>query len=511
MKPGAAPACLALLGLTAALPAETPSEAVDRYTRLTLGEKGAAVSDVSLRAGHMQLRLARGVAAPVLAGTEKIGFFFRGSGTWEYVSESPEEFAVLVRNARDVSRWKPAVEKARTTLKDEFSEMLWIAAGVDLPALSGSEAAAPAPEFRKQLERFSRLQIEGIPQRLAYRSLAASRKPLAWGQFTGGRSDTLFVYDAVVADAEMLCLLKKLDAPGFNYEGEYGALAISDQPISHPFREPPRGPVGLSRVEMEVEADGEAAKIRSRETFVARGEPLSILWLGARSRFWEEGRRDSRIQSLLHVRGAGGADLPFDHRRGTVIVALPAPIAPDQSVTLEFEGGGDILYRPAGDSYWLLGFADWYPSPGLGASAFTWQCQVKVKKPFVPLASGRELERRTEGDWNILKTEFTDPVFLPIVMAGKYKIQEDVRNGRKIRIAGYAFAHERAAKQMINLADQIIQFYEVFLGPFPWKEMTIIEINDLRLRRGAARHHVHHARRPSSRSGTTSHATSRKA
>jgi hypothetical protein len=472
---------LALLWLPAALPAETPSEAVDRYTRLALAEKGIAVSGVNLRAGHLKLRLAQGVAAPVSAGTETIGFFFRGSGSWEYVSEAPEEFAVLVRNAKDVSHWKPAVEKARATLKDEFSEMLWIAAGAERPALAGAEAAPPASEFRRHLERFSRLQTDGIAQRLAYRTLAASASTrlLAWGQFTGGKNETLFVYDAVVADREALCVLKKLDAPGFNFGGEYGALPVSTQPISHAFREAPRGPIGLSRVEVNVEADGETAKIWSRETFIARGEPLLVLWLDLRSRFWKENnRRDPRIQRLLHVRAANGAELPFDHRRGALIVALPAPVAPGQSVTLEFEGGGDILYRPAGDSYWLLGFDNWYPNPGLGASAFTWLCEVKVKKPFVPLASGTELERRTEGDWNIVKTEFTEPVFLPIVMAGKYKIQEEVRNGRKVRIAGYAFAHDRAAKQMSNLAGQIIQFYEVFLGPFPWKELTIIEIND---------------------------------
>jgi hypothetical protein len=480
MRPLAAPALLALLWLPAFLPAETPREAVDRYTKLTLGEKGTAVSSVNLGAGHMQIRLAQGVAAPVLAGTETIGFFFRGSGSWEYFSETPEEFAVLVRNAKDVSHWKPAIEKTRATLKDEFSEMLWIAAGTEKSALAGGETAPPASEFRKHLERFSRLQTDSIAQRLAYRTLAASasRRRLEWGQFTGGKNETLFVNDAVVADREALCVLKKLETPGFDFEGEYGALPISAHPISHPFREARRGPIDLSRVEVNVEADGETAKIRSHETFIARDEPLSVLWLDLRSRFWEGNRRDPRFQRLLHVRTSSGAELPFDHRRGTLIVALPAPVAPGQSITLEFESGGDILYRPAGDSYWLLGFDNWYPNPGLGASTFTWLCEVKVKKPFVPLASGTELERRTEGDWNIVRTEFTEPVFLPIVMAGKYQIQEEIRNGRKIRIAGYAFAHERAAKQMINLAGQIIEFYEVFLGPFPWKELTIIEIND---------------------------------
>lgn len=467
----------ALLGFSAALAAETPTEAVVRYTRLTLGEKGVSISGAELRAGHMQLHLAKGVAAPVLAGTETVGFFFRGSGSWEYVSEAPEEFAVLARNAKDVSRWKPVIDTTRATLRDEFSEVLWIAAG---GALAGGEGAPAVAEFRKHLQRFSRIQTESIAQRLAYRALAGSpsTKPLAWGQFTGGKEDALFVYDPAVTGREDLCVLRKIDAPGFHIEEEYSAQPISSQPISRTFREARRGPISLSRVEVSVEADGEVAKIRSRETFFARGEALSVLWLELRSRFWEGNRRDPRFQLLHHVRASNGLPLPFDHRHGVLIVALPTPVPPGQSVTLEFESGGDILYRPAGDSYWLLGFDNWYPNPGLGASAFTWLCDVKVKKPFVPLASGTELERRSEGDWNILKTEFTDPVFLPVVMAGKYEIQEEVRNGRKIRIAGYAFAHERASKQMINLASQIIDFYEVFLGPFPWKELTIIEIND---------------------------------
>jgi hypothetical protein len=467
-----------LLWLPCLARAESPSEAVERYARLALAEKGIAVQGQSLRAGHLQLRLAQGVAAPILAGRETVGFFFRGSGTWEYVSDAPDEFAVLAHNAKEVSHWKPTVAAARATIIDEFSELLWVSTGIDRPSFDGAESASPAADFKKHLDRFARLGTESLAQRLAYRSLSGSGKSFAWGQLTGGKNDALFFFDAVGAGTEQLAALKKIDAPGFNLEGEYQVLPISRQPISGKFREPARVSVGLSRVEVEVEAEGEVARIRTRETFLARDEPLRVLKLDLRNHVWEVSRRDPRVQRLLRVRAESGAELPFDHRRGTALVALPQPVAPGQSVTIEFQIGGDVLYRPSGNNYWLLGFENWYPNPGLGASAFTWLCQVKVKKPFVPLASGREIERRTDGDWNILRTEFENPVFLPIVMAGDYKIHVEVRDGRTIRVAGYAFAHEYAFKQMTNLADQIIHFYEGFLGPFPWKELTIIEINE---------------------------------
>jgi hypothetical protein len=461
------------------LSAESPTQAVDRYTRMTLAEKGSSVQAVSLRVGHLKLQLTTGVATPVLAGSDPVGFFFNGSGTWEYASETPEEFPVLASNAKEVSRWKPTREKDRIVVGDGFTELLWVSAGLEQPALVGAEAPAPAADLRKHLERFSKLGIDSLAQRLAYRSLAASTRPFAWAQLAGGRNDTLFAYDGVLADAESLSVLKRLDLPGYKLEGEFEVLPISQQPISRRFREQGRVLVGLSRVETDIEAEGETAKIQTRETFLAREEPLRVLWLKLRSVVWNPDRGDPRTQRLTHVRGDGDADLPFDHRRGIVLVQLPAAVAPGQSVTVQFESAGDVLYRPSGDNYWLLGFDNWYPNPGLEASAFTWLCQVRVKKPFVPIASGRQIERRTDGQWNLVRTEIDKPIFLPIVMAGKYTLAEEkTKSGRTIRVASYAFAHERAVKQMSNLADQIIRFYEPFLGPFPFDELMIIEIND---------------------------------
>jgi aminopeptidase N len=68
------------------------------------------------------------------------------------------------------------------------------------------------------------------------------------------------------------------------------------------------------------------------------------------------------------------------------------------------------------------------------------------------------------------------PVQFAVVQAGKYDLYEETRNGLTMRVASYAGKNERAAKQLSNLAYQIIDYYQFFLGPFPFEEFNIIQI-----------------------------------
>jgi aminopeptidase N len=102
---------------------------------------------------------------------------------------------------------------------------------------------------------------------------------------------------------------------------------------------------------------------------------------------------------------------------------------------------------------------------------------VKVKKPFVPFASGKTLSRGTEGEYAVVETEIDKPVQFAVVLAGKYEFQAETRDGVTIHVATYAGKNERAMKQLTNLAFDIIKYYERFLGPFPFPEFDILEIN----------------------------------
>jgi aminopeptidase N len=63
-----------------------------------------------------------------------------------------------------------------------------------------------------------------------------------------------------------------------------------------------------------------------------------------------------------------------------------------------------------------------------------------------------------------------------VVLAGKYKMQEETKDGLTIRVATYAF-EPRNAPKLFALTRNIITYYQTFLGPFPFKEFNIIEKN----------------------------------
>jgi aminopeptidase N len=85
--------------------------------------------------------------------------------------------------------------------------------------------------------------------------------------------------------------------------------------------------------------------------------------------------------------------------------------------------------------------------------------------------------RRSEGDENILETRVENPVQFAVVLAGRYEFDEETRDGVTIRVASYAMKNKRAIKQLTSLGFGIIDFYQRFLGPFPFPELNILEIN----------------------------------
>jgi hypothetical protein len=189
-----------------------------------------------------------------------------------------------------------------------------------------------------------------------------------------------------------------------------------------------------------------------------------------------EGFESSQYR-VKSVRDAARAELPFHHRNHQILVALPTPAPPGRPLQLAFEIEGDFLHRPDGDNYWVLGTEPWFPQPGLSGSYYTVRATVRVKKPFVPFAPGVTLSRREDGDDNVLEVKIDKPVERVIVAAGKYHPAEETRNGVTVRVAAYALSNQRAVKQLTDLAFAIIDYYQRFLGPFPFPEFNIIEIN----------------------------------
>ena len=469
---------LAALFAAAALPAraETLSDRVSRYAGAAVSPQASAVANAAVEIGREKLLLKSGRLAPVVAGGETIGFFFRGEGTWTYTSDSPDELAVVRRNLEQAAHWKSEGAKGKLTLTDGFSEVLWIEPGAKPPA--GSATAPPLEaDFRKHQEWFSRLKTESLAQRLAYRALQDPAGRLAWAELAGGKAECLYVFDEVEDHDESLSILEKNSFDSANAPWEWRRQEISRQPLGRKFREPAPVALRLAAADVEVEADGPHATIVAAEVLVPEGAPAKALRLELQSRVFFGTALDIREEKLAKVTGEDGGDVAFDHRAGFLLIELPSAAAAGAPLKLRFTIEGDLLYRPEGDNFWLLGYSSWFPRPNLAGSSFAWKCRLRVRKPFMPILNGRETERKQDGDWNVAAAEFDHPIFYPVVMAGKYSIEEEKEDGRVFRIASYAYVNHRATEHLSKLASQIIKFYEPFLGPFPQPEFTIVEID----------------------------------
>jgi ABC-2 type transport system permease protein len=101
-----------------------------------------------------------------------------------------------------------------------------------------------------------------------------------------------------------------------------------------------------------------------------------------------------------------------------------------------------------------------------------------VKAPFTPFAGGKTIARKTEGEYNVLETRIDVPVSYVAVIAGKYHYEEEKRGNVTVRTASYGMKNTRAIKKLNALAYDMIAYYEFFLGPFPFDELNIVEIDD---------------------------------
>jgi hypothetical protein len=471
--------CAAASAWLSAAGTESISSMVERYDHLAVG--GAKqVGPMTLSAGHFECRLGAGRAAPVLAGDEVVGVYYEGSGTMAYVSADPLEASTVLFNAKKASSLRADKSEQGVRLTDGLSRVLWISPGRPLPALEGSSAAPLADVFARHREKFGQISSTPPAQELAVRTIDSPDAPLVRAELEGGANDVLYQLD-VEDPSESLAVLRKSWSDDPELRKYLYPEYLSVQLVGRDPRDPPRPRVVLTDVDVELKAsDGDKAALTVVETLVPLGRPLAAARLALESTVYTTFGQNltTRTEHLRRVTDESGRELAFDHDRDQLVVQLAQPAPPDAPLKLRFEIDGDFLVHPGGDSYWELGTRPWFPLPALAGQFYTFHALVRVKKPFVPFAPGKTIRRAAEGDENVVETRVDRPICFAVILAGAYEVEEDVRNGVTVRVATYALKNPRAVKQLTNLAGNIIQYYEEFLGPFPMPELNVIEIND---------------------------------
>ncbi|HVG23085.1 MAG TPA: M1 family aminopeptidase [Thermoanaerobaculia bacterium] len=456
--------------------AETLKNTVAAYDGMTIGQ-ATAVTDVKLTSGHMTFTLASGQAAPVVAGDETIGLFFTGKGSYEHVSNDPIETAVVKHNVKKISNLALAEKTGALAISDSFEQLLYIRPDAKLPALSTSSTISvdvAFNDFKKMMSRDSGMPFAHL---YATKELDTPAGDLVLAQLRGGKDSAIYVYDDVMAHKETLQTLREARSDNKAVNKWLYRVPISEQLIKREWKTYAVQNFLQAAIDLDFTAsDKRDVKYTMTQTIVPQNAARRVFRFDMLNESIE-GLNDVRTFNVRSITGADGKPLEFSHRNDELIVALPAAAAANTAVTMKFAVDGDFLVRPQGDSFWELGTFSWFPQGELGEQYYTWHAIVRVKKPFVPLSPGTTIRRVEEGDYNLVETKIDKPVQFASLLAGKYYFAEDTRDGLTVRVASYGLKNEMAFKKLANLAHQMIDYYETFLGPFPFTEFNIIEKN----------------------------------
>jgi hypothetical protein len=332
----------------------------NRFETLRIDSTSVPVSNLQASSGHLKVLLKSGHANVVRAGEEAVGIFFHGSGSFEYRSEDPIEFPLTsfnTRNATDLS-----VEKGERalTIRDTFTDILWLSSGGPLPELAASSAGPSlASFFELHQEKFRHVRSIPPSHLLTLEKINSPSTPLRVVDFEGGKEDLRYVFDAWESRSESLVALRKSRSTDPQVKKNLYGSVLSEQPIGRDRRDPLRPRFFLTDARLEVLAsDGKDVSVSVTETLVPQQEKQSVFRFDLYNTTYDvigAGALQPRTFRVREVSDGAGRPLAFHHENGDLLVALAQPAEPDRPIKLHFQIEGDFLIRPGGDNFWLLG------------------------------------------------------------------------------------------------------------------------------------------------------------
>jgi hypothetical protein len=434
---------------------------------------GPLPSGASYGIGHLRLETEAATVYPVSAAGVPIGIFVHGEARFTYRSSNELERRLFPTNLRRVTKLEAREGAVRARARSALVLDPAIATRMAGFAVAG---AAPEPARRALAShrgRFARDRV-ALANLLAQALREGRPEAVSIVQLDTGRDDLLYLHDALREGVETLGVLQRIP-PGGPLSGERTLETLSRQPLGAPLE---RWPVRFVLRELDIElvnAAGRDIVLDVRERFEVRA-PLSTLEL----QLWNQpvAGNTRYTYDLESVTLPDGSPLSHSRELEDLVVELPEAAAAGDSVELRFRIAGDVLFRPAGHNFWWLPIGSWFPRPErLDMSSFTYRAVVKTAKPFKPFTMGQTVRRWEEGGLHCVETRLDRPVQFAVALAGKYHSLAESRDGLRIEISSYAFSHERAMRQIVENVFQLRELYEFLLGPFPFQELQILQIN----------------------------------
>ncbi len=278
---------------------------------------------------------------------------------------------------------------------------------------------------------------------------------------------------------ESLARLRRIDRDAGTVGGKLTVETLAVQPVSGAWFDSRT----LDLVSLATELDvantaGENVTISTTTTLQSLRDGLAILPLILLDGFDDQNgrRRDHRIQSL-EVDGVSAA---YVHSRGRLLVELPRPLDRGGMVTLKSRSASEMLLRPEGNSYWLLGTFPWYPRPetwGGEHSSFT--LRVEAADPFVPIVPGAVTTREKTASGTRVSSSVPGPMGHLAVIAGKYTMISEEHEGRRVHVWSYAHPKEESARNLARMILSVSACLGDWLGvPYPFQDLQVVELQD---------------------------------
>lgn len=472
-----------VLAGTPALADDPPAAAnrtlAERYDAIQNPKVGGELTlSAPLVVGRAEIRPLPGTRVHALTdGDDACGILIAGPARWTYRIEDRFSLPVAWRNLRraaglDVERRGDVLE-----ITGELAgAAIW---GDDLVGATGTPAGAPTP-LPEWIGRALSLQFGTNPARDLLLSRDQGDVGFRWALLDAGRETLVLDVDprAGTSRIETLSALRRTDPRWTREPGRLVSDELASQPIDRAWGELTGNDFTSREVELDVEQAGEElAVISSRTKIVAERDRLSTLHFSLLDRSYDgRGRRRELELDGVEVDGA-----PADHvRRGSaLLVRLPRALARGELVEIVVRTRGELLFRPEGHSYWMLGPGSWYPRPGVGGEErASFRIRVAARPPFAPIAPGREIERSTAGDRNVVRTDLAGPTGGVVVLAGRYSTIAQEHEGMRVEVASYAFDKGDEASLVGNNVLSIRGCLETWLGrPYPFPDLKVVEVN----------------------------------
>lgn len=443
-----------------------------------------AVSKWNVQLGKGSLSLQEGQLLPLLAGGVEIGFYFRGNGSFSLSLDQPDELPVLRFNLARNTKAKLVSEAGVTRLDLPVTELALFYAGIQASPMDRPEAMGPAAQTQEAWRAFQQKHLLPGWANRSHIILASRRNQpaqAAWYlDLVGPLGQWEFVRDPWMTRCERLEFGRTRGA--MEGKGEISDLLtapISIRLLDTAPRHPITPTVALRHLDLDMDAraDGTCSYVAT-ETLVPQSSGMQLVNLGLLDTYFDTSTR-AIIPHHLRVKRItqDGQPCAFSHGENELLVQLQQPSTAGVPIHLRFEVEGDILLHLSRDNRWELGSEPWFPFTVFEGMRFTAHARIRCEKPYRILASGQILDRHEDGGHYFLETRVDQPTWSFFVVAGDYYFEEMTRDGLTVRVASYAQKSSND-KKMAKLALDIIQFYEGILGPFPVKELNIVQRND---------------------------------